>query len=126
MGYGGEADVENYFKQQVQLIGGHSYKWNSEGVKNVPDQICFLPEGIVWFIEIKAFNRELKDSQKRSLGKIAKMGQRVGWVQGYEGVDDFLIIANDKKVMVFDGVKDRDLKVKKYRSYKGMAKDVDT
>lgn len=48
-----EKDLEAKLKQVVERYGGLFYKFTSPGNDGVPDRIVVLPDGQVWFIELK-------------------------------------------------------------------------
>lgn len=41
-------------RRQVEKMGGKFLKWVSPGNDGVPDRIAVLPNGEVWFVELKA------------------------------------------------------------------------
>lgn len=49
-----EKRIEAAMRLQVEKMGGKFLKWVSPGNDGVPDRIAILPNGEVWFIELKA------------------------------------------------------------------------
>jgi streptogramin lyase len=54
MGMGGESHIEKYFVWTVERMGGTAYKFRSPNHRGVADRIACLPDGSVWFVELKA------------------------------------------------------------------------
>lgn len=49
-----EKDIEKYLRVRVKVaLGGHAYKFTSPGRRSVPDRICVVPNGEVFFVECK-------------------------------------------------------------------------
>ena len=48
-----EKDIESWLNKQVEKMGGLAFKFVSPGNPGVPDRIYILPNGKVWFVELK-------------------------------------------------------------------------
>ena len=48
-----ERAIENKLKKQIEKRGGIFFKFVSPGNKGVPDRIAILPDGRLYFIELK-------------------------------------------------------------------------
>ena len=70
-----ERDVETYFRKTVQALGGETWKFVSPAQRGVCDRIALMPDGRVWFVEIKRPGGRLTQLQKR-------FGERVGALKG--------------------------------------------
>ena len=57
-----EKRIELYFCLQVIKLGGKSYKWKGHG--GAADRIVCLPDGSVWFVELKTKGGRLSALQK--------------------------------------------------------------
>ena len=65
--------MSNYEKRLgtlVKELGGRYYKFVSPGHSGVPDRLCVLPHGIVFFVEIKEDGDRLRSHQKRELTRL--------------------------------------------------------
>ena len=51
---GRESEIEKYFVWAVERMGGTAYKFRSPNHRGVSDRIACLPDGSVWFVELKA------------------------------------------------------------------------
>jgi hypothetical protein len=49
-----EKDIESYLRDQVKKIKGIAYKFESPGNSGVPDRLVLLPDGKIYFVELKA------------------------------------------------------------------------
>lgn len=48
-----EKSIEKYLKISVEKLGGLCYKFVSPGVRGMPDRVCIMPDGTVFFAELK-------------------------------------------------------------------------
>lgn len=85
-----ERDVEQYLIRKVKEIGGKSWKWVSPGTAGVPDRICVLPEGNVWFVEVKRPGGRQSVQQKLIRKTLLDLGCNSAVVYGKKGVDTWL------------------------------------
>lgn len=53
MDYTLEREMEAQLRRMVERLGGKSLKWICPGWAGVPDRICLLPGGHVYFVELK-------------------------------------------------------------------------
>jgi hypothetical protein len=84
-----ENKVETHLKKEVTRIGGISRKWVSPQHAYVPDQIVVY-KGIIWFIEVKAFDGKLSSGQEREITKLREHGANALSVAGIAQVDSFI------------------------------------
>jgi len=84
-----EADVEKFLDKLVTEAGGFTRKWT--GRRGVPDRICFLPNGEVWFIEVKTPSRLPTPHQWREIERQRKLGHNSGFIAGRYEVKEFMI-----------------------------------
>lgn len=82
-----ESQVETYLRKQIELLGGICRKWTSPGHVGVPDRICLLPGGRVFFVEVKTDTGRLSTRQEREIEVMRGLGAEVHVVYGIEGVD---------------------------------------
>jgi hypothetical protein len=95
-----ERDVELHLVHKVRAAGGLAYKFVSPGHRGVPDRIVLMPDGKVWFVELKAPGKKPTEQQLRVHAKFACLGQVVVVLDDYESVDDWvrgLCFAEDSK-----------------------------
>lgn len=85
-----EGKVEKYLDQEVQKHGGLTRKWTSPGRMGVPDRICILPGGRVFFVEVKTLGGKVSPWQEREIARLRAVGADVTVVYGQDGVDSFI------------------------------------
>ena len=72
-----ERELEAYLRREAEKRGGSAKKWVSPGNDGVPDRIVFLPNGVVFFVEMKTPNGVVSNLQKRQIEWLTEMGQHV-------------------------------------------------
>ena len=70
-----ESEIEKYFVWTVERMGGTAYKWRSPNHRGVSDRIACLPDGSVWFVELKAPGGRLAPLQKLFAARMQELGQ---------------------------------------------------
>jgi len=85
-----ENKVEKYLDSEIIKLGGITRKWVSPGRDGVPDRICLLPGGVVYFVEVKTVDGSVSEVQKREQKRIADTGAFVRTVFGEEEVDQLI------------------------------------
>lgn len=85
-----EKNIEEYFRDEIKKLGGRFYKFVSPGNSGVPDRIIFLPEGKIFFIEVKTKKGTPSKLQKLQIKRLKKLGQDVRILYGMEEVKEFL------------------------------------
>lgn len=86
-----ENKVERYLHEQVEALGGTTWKWVSPGMAGVPDRIVTIA-GRTWFVEVKTVDGSLSPQQERRISTLHRCGQRVHVVYGTEQVDTLIDI----------------------------------
>lgn len=71
-----EKNTEIYLRETIESLGGICWKWISPNVRGVMDRICFLPGGIVFYVEVKSEGKALSSAQVRRAKDLTKQGQR--------------------------------------------------
>ncbi len=59
-----ESEVERHLVWHVERMGGKAYKFASPAHRGVADRIVCLPNGMTWFIELKAKSGRLSELQQ--------------------------------------------------------------
>jgi hypothetical protein len=85
-----EKEIENYLVRKVKNKKGVAYKFTSPGNSGVPDRICMLPNGKIFFVELKSPGKKPRALQVNQIRKITNLGQRVYVVDSKEMVDRVL------------------------------------
>ena len=85
-----EKEIENYLVKKIKNKKGVAYKFTSPGNSGVPDRLCLLPNGKIFFVELKSPGKKPRALQVNQITKITKLGQRVYVVDSKEKVDEVL------------------------------------
>lgn len=85
-----EKEIENYLVRKIKNKKGIAYKFTSPGNSGVPDRLCLLPNGKIFFVELKFPGKNPRALQVNQITKITKLGQRVYVVDSKEKVDEVL------------------------------------
>ena len=85
-----EKEIENYLVRKIKKKKGIAYKFTSPGNSGVPDRLCLLPNGKIFFVELKSPGKKPRALQVNQITKIMSLGQRVYVVDSKEKVDEVL------------------------------------
>jgi len=82
-----EKHIEAHLVKRVKEIGGIAYKFVSPAHRGVADRVVCLPNGVVWFVELKAPGGRLSPLQKVFEDDMARLRQRYVCLWSKEQVD---------------------------------------
>lgn len=82
-----EKKVEEYLRKEVMKLGGKAFKFTSPANRSVPDRICFLPEGVLYLVEVKRVGGKLTKGQEQSLNFFRHLGFQTTTVWSIKDVD---------------------------------------
>ena len=85
-----ESIIEKHLVSEVKKLEGTAYKFVSPGHAGVPDRLCLLPNGTVFFVELKATGKTTRPLQDRQIEKIRAYGQRVYVADSREKIKEIL------------------------------------
>ena len=85
-----EKDVEKYLRDEIKKVGGIAYKFVSPGNAGVPDRLVLLPDGLIFFVELKAPGKKTRKIQDRQAGRIRRLGFKVEILDSKNKVDYFI------------------------------------
>ena len=85
-----ERDIERYLVRRVKDIGGVAYKFVSPSNRGVADRLVVLPQGVVWFVEVKKEGGRLSTLQNIFIAEMQRLQQNVRVVWSKEDVDDLI------------------------------------
>ena len=69
-----EKEIEQKLVQTIESKGGMCLKWVCPGWAGVPDRICLLPGGRIFFVELKAPGGVVSPRQKWWAAKLRTLG----------------------------------------------------
>lgn len=82
-----EKEIENYLAKEIKKVGGLCYKFVSPGNAGVPDRLCILNNGRVFFAELKAPGKKPRPSQSKQILRIRQYGQTVYIIDSKTQID---------------------------------------
>lgn len=85
-----EKDIEDWLNSQIEMMGGLAFKFVSPGNPGVPDRIYILPNGMVWFVELKQQLGKVAGIQKYQRERLLKMGCNYCLVRGMDSAKEFV------------------------------------
>lgn len=72
-----EANVEKYLIRYVKDKGGLCLKFISASMRGLPDRIVIIPQGKIFFVELKAKGKKPRPEQKRVHKLFSSLGAKV-------------------------------------------------
>ena len=85
-----ESEVERHLVWHVSRMGGRSYKFASPAHRGVADRIVCLPNGDVWFIELKAKGGRLSALQERFALEMEEQNQLYACLWTTHQIDEWV------------------------------------
>ena len=85
-----ETEIEKKLKARIELIGGKCFKFVSPGMNGMPDRICVLPGGEVFFVETKAPGKKPRPLQEKRHRELRAFGHKVYVVDTEEDISGVL------------------------------------
>ena len=85
-----EREIEEYLRLGVKRLGGMAFKFTSPGNAGVPDRIVLLPDGKIYFVELKRPGGKTSPLQEMQISGLRRLGQDVRVIDSKEGVEAFL------------------------------------
>lgn len=87
----GEKTVEAYLVASMKAIGGEAAKWVCPSRRGKPDRICFFPDGLIKFVEVKTEGKKPSPTQIQEFRAMQKIGHEVVVVSTKKSVDFFIM-----------------------------------
>lgn len=85
-----ERDIEARLRQAIEKDGGLFFKFVSPGNDGVPDRIAILPDGQIWFIELKAESGRLSPIQVWQIDRLRQLGVNAAVIRGMDEARSFI------------------------------------
>lgn len=85
-----EKKLEAQLRDGVMRAGGWSLKMLTAYVKGLPDRLCLLPQGRIFFAEIKTTKKKPTPIQLLVQSRIRKLGFRVEVLDSSQQIKDLL------------------------------------
>ena len=97
-----ESKIEKHFKDEVQRIGGLSYKFVSPNNRGVSDQIAIWPDGKVSFVELKSPTGRRSALQMEFENEVRELGHDYMTCFGIADVNAFIRDVERKMIYGWD------------------------
>lgn len=85
-----EKEIEAYLVGAVRAMGGIAYKFVSPAHRGVSDRVVCLPEGVVWFVEVKTKLGYLSPLQRVFRDDMQRLHQNYACLYGKADVDNWV------------------------------------
>ena len=85
-----EKTLERKLAKKVEALGGWSLKLLAVHISGLPDRICLLPGGKVFFVEVKTTKQKPRKIQLVVHERLKKLGFPVYVVDTSEGIEEVL------------------------------------
>lgn len=85
-----EKYIESHLVTNIELLGGKCLKWVSPGNKGVPDRIVIMPNGRVYFVEVKRPGGIISPLQEYWKREIEKLGFSHYFINSMEDLHAFI------------------------------------
>ena len=85
-----ESEIERKLVAAVRHHGGKAYKLVSPGNNGMPDRLVILPDGKVYFVELKTDTGRLSLNQRMQIGRLERLKQNVRVLYGMKDVERFI------------------------------------
>lgn len=85
-----ESKIESWLVNQVKQMGGIADKFVSPANPGVPDRLIVMPDGKIYFVELKATWGRLSNIQKWQRDRYKKLGADVRVIKGMDQAKEFV------------------------------------
>lgn len=85
-----ERYIESKLCRLIKAKGGLALKFVSPGTVGVPDRLVLLPDGEVYFVELKAPGKKPSPKQVKMAKVLAALGHEVRVIDSVEGIKEFM------------------------------------
>jgi hypothetical protein len=86
-----EKVIERKLRRAIERAGGTCEKFKSPARCFVPDRLCSLRKGVVFFVETKKPDGTLESGQERDHARRRARGFRVYVIDSYSGVEAMIL-----------------------------------
>lgn len=84
-----ESTVEDHLVRVAKMCGGLVRKLKWIGRVGAPDRVVLLPNGVIFWIELKRPGLDAEDHQAREHERLTAFGQFVAVLDTIKKIDDF-------------------------------------
>ena len=87
-----EKTLEARLVREIEARGGMALKYTSQYHRGIPDRICLLPGGVMFFVELKSTGKKPTKLQEHAMDKLEKLGFLTRIVDSTESLDRLLCL----------------------------------
>lgn len=88
--------IESKLGKAIKDMGGWSIKLLSTFIKGLPDRVCLLPTGIIFFVEVKSTGKKPTLAQKIIHKKLISLGFNVYVIDSLSMLDGLIEIYKNR------------------------------
>ena len=93
-----ERQLEEKLNKKIRELGGLPLKFTSPGHVGVPDRIILMPNGRIYFVEMKRHRgKKVLDMQKYTFEKFEEMGFKVYILDSMREIEKFIKVLEDEQ-----------------------------
>ena len=85
-----EKELEKKLRTAVKAMGGLALKFVSPGMAGVPDRLVLLPNGRIYFSELKRYGEKMRPMQLKRKRQFEKLGFKVYCIDSASSLEGFL------------------------------------
>lgn len=85
-----EKTLEARLVREIGARGGMALKYTSQFHRGIPDRICLMPHGLVFFVELKSTGQKPTKLQQHAMQQLEKLGFLTRVVDSTESLDRIL------------------------------------
>ena len=85
-----EKEIEDYFVWSVEMAGGKTWKFTSPAQRGVSDRIVCMPDGKVYFVELKKKGGKLSELQKIFGAEMKRLNTNYEVLWSIEEIDKWI------------------------------------
>lgn len=91
-----EKKLEAQLGKEIKALGGWSIKLLSTFIKGLPDRMCLLPTGIIFFVELKSTGQKPRLAQTMIHKKLRALGFLVYVIDSSDLLDGLIEIYKNR------------------------------
>jgi hypothetical protein len=90
-----EKTLEARLVREIEARGGMALKYTSQFHRGIPDRICLMPYGRIYFVELKSTGQRPTKLQVHALKRLSGLGYYADIIDNSEGLEKFLKQVDD-------------------------------
>jgi Holliday junction resolvase len=85
-----EKTLEARLVREIEARGGMALKYTSQFHRGIPDRICLLPYGNIYFVELKSTGKKPTKLQEHAMQKLRDLSHIVVVISSTQELEDLL------------------------------------